>query len=74
MPPVFGPGVAVEGALVRPGRRRTAALVVAVAQREQRADLAVQELLDHHPRAGRAEAAAERVVDGRLGRRPGPAR
>ena len=41
---------------------------LAVAQREQRGDLALQELLDHHPRAGRAEPAAQGVVDRRLGR------
>ena len=65
MPPVFGPLVAVEDALVvlRRGERHRA---LAVAQRQQRELLAVEELLDDH--VGRAEDLALEHVDERLAR------
>ena len=65
MPPVFGTGVAVADALVvlRRGERDRG---LAVAQREERGLLAVEELLDHDLGAGRAQAAAEHHVDGRV--------
>ena len=61
-----GAALAVEGALVILGAAEQQA-GLAIAKREQRGDLALQEFLDHHPRAGGAEPAAQGVVDGGLG-------
>ena len=63
MPPVLGPCVAVEDALVvlRRGERQR---VLAVDEGEEARFLALQELLDHDLGAGGAERAAEAVVDG----------
>ena len=74
MPPVFGP---VSPSPIRlkscAGRHRDGAL--AVAQREQRQLLALEELLDQHARAGLAEAAVdEEVAQRRAGPRPGTGR
>ena len=67
MPPVLGPLVAVEGALVvlRGGERQSG---LAVDQREEARFLAVEELLDDDLRAGGAERAAEAVLDRRVRR------
>ena len=58
--------IAVVGALVvlGPAQQHGA---LAVADGEQRALLAVHELLDHHPRPGRAEPAAQHPLDLALG-------
>ena len=53
MPPVFGPAVAVEDPLVVLGRGQRHD-VLAVAERQQRELLALEELLQHD--LGRAEA------------------
>ena len=65
MPPVFGPLIAVEGALVilRAGQRHD---VLAVGQREEAGLLAVEEFLHHDFGARRAEAAVEHEVDGAM--------
>ena len=66
MPPVFGPW--------SPSKARlwscavvSGSAVVAVAQREERGFLAVEEFLDHDFAAGFAQAAAEHHVDRRFG-------
>ena len=56
-------GVAVADALVVLRGAEAAAAVVAVAEAEEARLLAVEEFLDHHLRAGRAEGAVEAVVD-----------
>ena len=68
MPPVFGPSVAVEDALVVLGRgQRHGAL--AVAQRQQRQLLALQVLLDHDP-LGVEPALDEQALQRRRAPRP----
>ena len=68
-PARVGALVAVEGALVVLGpaeqHRR-----LAVAKREQRPDLALQEFFDDHARPGRPESAPKGVIDRRLSRCP----
>ncbi len=63
MPPVFGPGVALADALVVL-RRAEGQRGGAVAQAEEARLLALQEFLDDHFGAGRAEGAVEAGVDG----------
>ena len=72
MPPVFGPVVAVEDALVvlRRGQRERA---LAVAQREQRQLLAVEELLDDAPGASPKRRSTSIVVERRARLAPRPA-